>query len=525
MSRFVIEDDAPAEGRFVVEGPAITMPSEQERLENAYRELARGNSFAQNVVDGAANAWQRFALGGKQMLGRATDADKAELAAAEKAFGPTVGGKVGDILGTAIPAVAATFVPGGNTLVGQALIGSGMGAFMPADSGSERAANAAIGGAIGGAAKWGGDKIANALAGRAATSAQTMAATNAERDAAIAASKAAGYTIPPSSANPTLLNRAAEGFAGKISTAQGAAIKNQPVTDALVRKSLGLADDAPLTRETLLGLRRNAGQAYEAAKNLGRIQADDTFLNSVAAVARESDEVAKDFAGAVDDKVVKLAETFFKSDFDSKSAVSSIKYLRGKADANLGPMASAEAKTLGRAQRAIADALESQLGRHAASVGDDAAVQALRDARTLIAKSYTVEKALREGTGSVSANKLAQQLAKGKPLSGELKTAATFAQNFPRAAQDVTSSMPGVSPLDFGLAGTIGTMTGNPSAIALVAGRPAVRSTILSGPYQRAMVNAPSYGPGLLNRGAQSALGTREGQMLLTAGLLGEATR
>jgi Arc/MetJ family transcription regulator len=473
------------------------------------------------LIDGGANAVQRAMLAFKQMRGTATPADKQEFQAADKAFGGTAGGMIGDVVTTAAPAVAATFVPGLNTIVGQAAIGGAMGAFTPADSMGERLGNVALGGGIGAAAKYGGDKLANAITGRSAAKAAQLTTQNAERDAAIAASRAAGYTIPPTSANPTLANRALEGFAGKISTAQGAAIKNQPITDSLVRKSLGLADDAPLTRETLTGVRKQAGAAYEAAKNLGKISADDTYLNALAAVAKESDEISKDFAGAVDDKVVKLVDTYLKDTFDSKSAVASLKYLRGKADTNLGPMASAEAKTLGRAQRAIADALEGQLERHAGTLGDDATVQALREARTLIAKSYSVEKALREGTGSVSANKLAQQLSKGKPLSGGLKTAATMGQNFPRAVQDVTSSMPGLSPLDYGAAGGISAITGNPALLGLIAGRPAVRAGILSAPYQRAMVNAPSYGPGLLGRTTPAMLQSPAMRAMLTAGLLG----
>lgn len=499
--------------------PAITMPDPKTRLENAYKEMASRNGFFGNVADGVVTAAQRYGLGARQVFGNATQADKDELAAAEKGFGATVGGKVGDVLGTVAPAVAATFVPGGNTIAGQALIGGLMGGFQPADTTTERALNTGVGATVGAAAKWGGDKVANFIAGRAANKTAQATAQNAVRDAAITEGRAAGYTIPPASANPTVVNKTLEGFAGKISTAQAAAIKNQPVTDALVRKSLGLADDAPITREALVGLRQEAGKAYEVAKGLGRITADNDYLNALARIAQESDEVAKDFPGAVNDKVTKLVDTYLKDAFDSKSVVASVKYLRGQAETNLGPMASAEAKALGRAQRAIAEALEGQLERHAATSGNNAAVKALQEARTLIAKTYSVEKALREGTGSVSATKLGKELAKGKPLTGELKAVATFGQNFPRAAQDVTSSMPGVSPLDFGLAGGVSSITGNPALLGLVAGRPAVRATILSQPYQRAMVNAPSYGPGLLSRAAPPLL-RRAVPGAVTGGLL-----
>jgi hypothetical protein len=526
MSRFVIEDAPATQGRFVIEdGPAITMPNEQQRLENAYAEMARRNSFAGNVLDGAATAAQRYGLGIRQMFGGGTQADRNELAAADKAFGSTVGGKVGDVLGTAAPAVLATMVPGGNTLLGQALVGAGMGGAMPADSAAERAANTAIGGGIGAAAKVGGDKIAQWVAGRAAASAAKQTAANEVRDTAITASRAAGYTIPPASANPTVANRMLEGFAGKISTAQGAAIKNQPVTDGLVRQALGLADDAPLTREALAGIRRQASGAYGAVRGLGEVVPDGAFVQSVDDIGARFNSAAKDFPKVVSKEAAELVESFKVERFNANSAVDAIQVLREQAEANLAPFAKGSEKALGRAQRQLADALEAQLERHATATGSPEAVTALREARTTIAKTYSVEKALREGTGSVSARELAKQLAKGKPLSGELKTVATMGQNFPRAVQDITSSMPGVSPLDYGVGGMASAVTGSPAALAMIAGRPAVRSTILSPAFQRMAVNAPNYGPGMLTRGSAGLLGSPTGQMLITSGLLGEATR
>lgn len=525
MSRYVIEDEPSQQGRFVIEsGPAITMPNEQQRLENAYAEIARRNSFGGNLLDGAATAAQRYALGAKQMFGGGTQADKNELRAAEKAFGGTVGGVVGDVVGTAVPAVAATMIPGGNTLVGQMLAGAGMGAFMPADSAAERGANTGAGAAIGGVAKVGGDKIAQWVASRGAAKAAQLTAANEVRDGAITASRAAGYTIPPASANPTFTNSALEGFAGKLSTAQSAAIKNQPVTNSLVRSALRLPDDAPLTRDTLVGIRKEAAQAYSAVRGLGQITPDTEFLQSVDDVGARFASAAKDFPKVVGKEASDLVDSFRVKQFDANSAVDAIQVLREQAEANLTAFAKGSEKSLGRAQRQLADALEAQLERYASATGTPEMVASLREARTLIAKTYSVEKALRDGTGNISARELAKQLAKGKPLSSELRTVAVMGQNFPKAVQDVTSSMPGVSPLDFGLAGTVGALTGSPAALAMVAGRPTVRSMILSPAYQRMAVNAPNYGPGMLSRGTVGLLGRPAGQAAITAGLLGEAT-
>jgi hypothetical protein len=497
----------------------------KERLQRAYDTMAKDNSFFGNVRDGMATAAQRYALGGSQIAGRATPEQKQEYEVANKAFGSTVGGKFGDFIGTALPAVAATFVPGGNTIAGQAAVAGGMGTALPADSAGERAANGIFGTVLGGLTKWGGDKAANYLTGRAAQKVTTQTAQNAVRDATIAEGRAAGYTIPPASANPSFTNRALEGFAGKISTAQAAAIKNQPVTDKLVRQSLGLADDAPLTVETLKAVRATAGGKYAPVEALGRIQADKTYKQALQAVESRFSPAVADFPELANKEVAALVKALDKTDFDSSSAVKILQALREKATDNLRPTASGSEKAIGRAQKELASAVETMLERHAQSVGSNDAVQALREARTLIAKTYTVEKALREGAGSVSASKLANQLKAGKPLTGELLTAAKMGQVFPRATQDITSSMPGVSPLDFGLAGGLSAITSNPLMMASVAGRPAVRATILSQPYQQAMVNAPTYGPGLLGSAAPSLLRNRAAQLGVTGGLLDAATR
>jgi hypothetical protein len=56
-----------------------------------------------------------------------------------------------------------------------------------------------------------------------------------------------GYVIPPTQANPSMLNRTIEGIAGKLSTAQNASARNQQITNELAAKSLGLPIDTPIT--------------------------------------------------------------------------------------------------------------------------------------------------------------------------------------------------------------------------------------------------------------------------------------
>jgi len=129
-------------------------------------------------------------------------------------------------------------------------------------------------------------------------------------------------------------------------------------------------------------------------------------------------------------------------------------------------------------------------------------LEEFRDARKLIAKTYTVEKALNKETGTVSAQRLAAELNKGKPLSGELETAARFAARFPKASQAVEGmgSLPQSSPLDWALGGSLAATTANPPlALASVMARPAARSLALSPLVQNRLAQQPSS-PNALTR-------------------------
>jgi uncharacterized protein YbcC (UPF0753/DUF2309 family) len=61
--------------------------------------------------------------------------------------------------------------------------------------------------------------------------------------------------------------------------------------------------------------------------------------------------------------------------------------------------------------------------------------------------------------------------------------------------------VPGISPLDVGAAGIAAASASNPSLLATVLGRPAVRAGITSPVFQRNMLpNTQVQAPGLLNR-------------------------
>lgn len=315
--------------------------------------------------------------------------------------------------------------------------------------------------------------------------------------AAIAAARQSGYVIPPTQAKPTLSNRLMEGFAGKISTAQNASARNQGVTNRKAAEALGLPPDAPITAETLKNVREQAGKAYEAVASAGTMKMQPGYDAALDKIVDPYLLAAKGFPGAKVSPIVDEIEALRTPIADAASVVAKVGELRKKADA---AFASGD-KAMGKALRGGADALEEAIETHLGMTGAPVDLLAnFRTARTLIAKTYSVEKALNQTTGTVDAKKLAGQLARGKPLSGGLKEAGEFAARFPKAAQtpEVMGSLPGTSPLDWAAAGSVGMATGNPLALAGVLGRPMARSLALSPRVQNSLIQTPGISGGLL---------------------------
>ena len=325
-----------------------------------------------------------------------------------------------------------------------------------------------------------------------------------EMTAAINAAREAGYVIPPTQANPTLVNRILEGTAGKLTTAQNASAKNQAVTNKLVARSLGIADDTPITPELLSNIRSTAGEAYEAIANSGVVNTrviggltdtgilkfSNKYSEALDDIAKPFITAAKGFPEAKPSPVIDLVNSMKSNSFDTSSAVSMIKQLRTGADD-----AFRSGNTdVGRASRSIANLLENTVEDHLKKIGSADLLKEFRNSRQLIAKTYSIEKALNQTTGSVDAAKLAGQLQKGKPLSGEIRQAAQFAQAFPKAARtpEQMGSLPQLSPLDVTAGAGISAVLQNPAYLATLGVRPAARSAALSPYVQNRLVQNPN---------------------------------
>lgn len=463
----------------------------------------------------AINGGQPVSVGGVEVLGQdrraGMDAALQEMGADPKSAAFQASKLVAEVAGTAgvggALAKAAALVPG-SAAVAPLLEAIGTGGMSAGGlSGAAGLVTRAAGGAVTGGASTGlinpadagqgavigaalpGAMLAAAKVGAGARNLLSGGAQAPEMAAAVKAAQQAGYVIPPSQANPTLANRLMEGVAGKVSTAQNASARNQAVTNDLAAKAIGLPKGTQITPEVLDQVRQTAAQAYEAVSALGELvpgKAYDAALNKLAAQAVTA---AKGFPNAKPSPVLDLVNSLRSPSFDASSAVAKIKELRSGADDAFRTGST----DVARAMKGAATALEDVIEAHLKATGQPELLTAFRDSRRVIAKTYTIEKALNTASGSVDAKKLAQQLQKGKPLSDELKTAAEFAARFPKAAQtpEVMGSLPQMSPLDVGAAAGLSTLLQSPLALASVALRPAARAAALSGPVQSGLIQTP----------------------------------
>lgn len=305
--------------------------------------------------------------------------------------------------------------------------------------------------------------------------------------------QAEGYVVPPSSANQSVALNTLESATLRPRLSQEAAFKNQNVTNNLAAREVGIPEGVPVTREALSSIRAKAGEAYAVLENAGTIVPNITFRRDLAAAVKDLKNAAKDFdvlakkESPVADAIA-IAQGLNKGSFKASSVITATRILRDEAST---AFRNGQGK-VGQAYRDMSKALEDAAEAHLTRFGDPAAVQAFRDARTQIAKTFSIEKAL-DGDGIVSAPKLANQLAKGEPLSGGLLTAAKFAEQFPKMSRVIKEAPAklGFFPAVGGTA-ALGASVANPyfaipAAISL--GAPAIRAGLLSKVGQRALAN------------------------------------
>lgn len=330
---------------------------------------------------------------------------------------------------------------------------------------------------------------------------------NLPRDTTLAAGQAEGYVVPPGSVDPVSGRFVvAERIAGKTMLEQMMSAKNQETTNKLARRAVGLPEDAPITSEALQDIRKyEFARGYEPIKRLGNINVDNNYLNDLIRIEQKFKGASGSFPNAVPDTVTKIVNAHLVQKFDAGDAIEIVQNLRNDASASF----KRGDNNIGFAQREIAKSLENQIERSIFNSGIVNASDMLDDfraARQRMAISHTIEDAVREGTGNVSAQKLASRLQAGKFLSGDLKTTAEFASAFPRVTQMPQQFGTPSSGAMLGTTGAVGAALG-----ALAGGAPgaaigsqagavapsmissAMRRYLMSGMAQRAA--QPRYDP------------------------------
>jgi hypothetical protein len=289
-----------------------------------------------------------------------------------------------------------------------------------------------------------------------------------------------GLVAPPTQAHPGTINRTLESIGGKAATQQSSSIKNQDAVYAIAQREAGLGPNTPLNNESLEASRNLLAQPYRDIKAL--------------------------------EPTGPLSKPPFKS---PTKTIEEIQSLRSQAkdkwlhyNTQHDPLIKNEALKLS----GKADELETTLDAYARQANRPDLVEKLREARTALAKNYTVQRAM---TGSsFDPAKLSQLESRGKaPLTGDLRTVMDMYREFPKAMNaPQAGGSPGVNQLlpwlTMPAGGSIGTYLGGPSGgvagtmAGLAAGQaipPAIRSLILSDMYQALMATPkPVSNPALL---------------------------
>lgn len=298
-----------------------------------------------------------------------------------------------------------------------------------------------------------------------------------------------GLKLTPEEAGGGRISRFLSGLSGEPKLAKGISEKNQPAIRELVNEDVGAPRGAELTPDTLHAGRAQSGNAYEAARNLGRVTMDGQFTADLQRLVGDYAKAEVDFPGRKN-TIMDMAQRLGVKDADASSIVSEINSLRKDSRRH---RASGDYEASFAASDA-AGALEQQLIRHAqASGAAPDVIQNMRAARTQIAKSHTAEKALK-GDDKVDPQRYAKEKTKGRPLSGAGEELAGFAQDFPRSMQAPKggASMGAPTIMD-AAAGLLG---GGPwwKQALMSMGRPGLRAGIASDMGQNLMLRPPNVG-------------------------------
>lgn len=298
----------------------------------------------------------------------------------------------------------------------------------------------------------------------------------------LAQARQAGYVFPPSTVNPTILNKTIEAIGGKDATAQDAAVANMPTTMSAVRQSIGLGPTDEITPQVLAGIRKQAASAKAdvVEKSGAAVNLDTPFSDAIAKITapyrQAESELGPEFGNP---GLVKAADAINKPQITPSVAMKAVQQLRDKADV---AFRSGDGTT-GRDYKALATNLEDAIDRHLSATGNQGTVDAYRAARALQARTYDIEDALNQATGNVNP----AVLKRADYLNGPLATIANAAKIAPKAMKEVLDSG-SVRNTDVITGGLASVMEKDPKFLLYPFARQAVRAAMLSQAGQNALI-------------------------------------
>ena len=278
------------------------------------------------------------------------------------------------------------------------------------------------------------------------------------RSSVLTSAQEQGHVVPPSTTNPSVLNRVLESFAGKENVQNRAREINDLVRQRTANLTLGQNPATPISRASMESVMETAGQRYEEAKSIPLFrtsyEGEGNFLDRMTQIEAEARGANESFPGARRPDVTDLVNQYMQPSMTGAAAVDAIKLLRRQATAAFD----GGNPEMGRVYRQIQNALELELEKAGQKFNMPQTVQNLRDARTLYAKAATIRDAM-EPDGTVTGPGLARAWSNNVPLSGPLESSAEFAKQFPKAnisASATGSNVHHLTSVGAGLAGLEG---------------------------------------------------------------------
>lgn len=375
---------------------------------------------------------------------------------------------------------------------------AGINAITPTPTGTGEKVGDFVGSVLAGGLGGGVDPLARAITSRLAPAANTVGPAS-EKLKTLAEAKPLGFVATPSTVGAGPLAKTAEFAAGKSQLNAAAATKNQEAYDALARRVSGLPADAPLTKDTLQQAIQATYQAgYQPIEQLGRVTNGSVYRQALDKALTDFQGASRSFPAAVRNDVRDLIDSYRVREFNSADAIKATQLLRDNATAafqNGNPQ-------LGKTNMAISDALEKSIELNLAATGKTDLLTGFREARKAMAQQYTIRNAIQEGTGSIDPMALRRGLNSGKPFTGELETAAKFANTFPKIS-GIGKGSDGFGMMDkAAFVGSVpATLFGGPVAGAVTAAAPFIKASsragLLTGPGQ-AMITPKGLDPNIL---------------------------